>query len=175
MGVRNVVAVVVGTVVCAVVAVVATAVVTSARTDHGDAVSELVARDMPRASDYSMVALPSSPAPDGAYVETSHYADPLADGQMVLLEYPGFTLYACSLLEGTSRPDSCATGDRTVLRTVRQREVVTTYSVGGKDVPARGALVDRVSRWVLSSSDFAKAPGWLSDYSEASLERMYRG
>lgn len=134
-----------------------------------------VARDMPKEADYSFVALPTTPAPGHAFVETSHYADPVKDGQVILLQYPGFTLFACSAIAGVTRSQSCAPRGRELLRTVEEGDVVTVFSIGGKFGPAEDSESEEVRAWIERADGFVTRPEWVRDFASQQLERMYKG
>lgn len=142
----------------------------------GDDVEEAVQRDMPRKADYSFVALPVTPAPVGASVETSHYADEERDGQVVLLRYPDVTLQACSLIVDVSESRSCAARGREVLRVVEHDGVRTTLFLGAKEGPVRGDAdtVGELRLW-LRNARFTAAPDWVATYAHDQLEGMYAG
>ncbi len=144
--------------------------------DKYDHLEAQIQTRLPDLRDYSFVALPVEQPPDNAYIETSHYADSLHSGQVVMFQYKPFTLYACSEVPGYTSDGTCRSQDKTLLRTIHLDGVVTRYSIGTKslDDPRRVApdLFETVSDYV-EEAKFTTTPPWLRPYAETQLRRRY--
>ena len=132
---------------------------------------------LPDERDYSFVALPASQPPLGASLATSHYANSLRSGQMVLFQYRPFTLYACASVPGYTNKRACAANDgRILLRVVRQHQIVTRYLAGTKSTADPATVAPGLFRTVrsyVSRARFTTTPGWVGPYADAHLRALY--
>jgi hypothetical protein len=145
--------------------------------DDGQSIDAQITAHLPDVRDYANVALPTAPPPTGAAIETSHYADSLHDGQVVMFQYRPFTVYVCAAVPGYTAHHACAaTGGKTLLRTVHRHRIVTRYMVGTKSTAAAHAaspqLFDAINLYV-SQARFTTTPQWLRTYAKAALRNRF--
>ncbi len=104
-----------------------------------------------RPADHSAVALPVALPPGAPVVAAVHYADPARSGQVVMLRYPAFTLYACAGGGAGEATDPCHEPGAVLLRTVRRDGVVTRFSLAAAGPAPAGDLVRAVRAYVVRS------------------------
>jgi hypothetical protein len=107
------------------------------------------------------VALPAAPPPGAPVVAAVHYVDPARSGQVVMLRYPAFTLYACAGGGAGEATDPCGSPGAVLVRTVRRHGVVTRFSLAAAGPAPAGDLVRAVRAYVVRS-DLTTEPSWLS-------------
>jgi hypothetical protein len=135
-----------------------------------------IQRQLPRPRDYSFVALPTTQPPGDAYVKATQYADNHESGQLVMLQYDAFTVYACAEQIGSPAEGTCRR-DRTLLRAVRAKNALTVWSVSTKNLDdaqrAAPGLFHQVSTYV-AQAEFTTTPRWVRPYAEEQVRtRMF--
>lgn len=121
----------------------------------------------PTVADYGQILLPETAPPDKPIVQVSIPADPRNDGQHILIQYQGFTVYACALSSTAMHRDACDPQDpstTTILRTETAGDVKTTISAGTKFDDDTITPEHREVVRFFKSAPLTKRPKWLTSY-----------